>query len=178
MSRESTKKLAKAAWIVPLVWLFGNRFAALVIGRSVADFLVFVLAVVAIPVAVYCLVQVRLYGARGILNHAVAALVIGTLLLAIWIPNFLAARGRSIRTDESRQVVNVHVTRDGTIRMNGVVVTLDTLKQELRRASAGSGTMRYSREDASAEPHPNAMAVMKAATETNITIQMVAPDEP
>ena len=113
MTREATSRLAKAAWIVPLLYLFGNRFVGLVIGRLLAEMLVPALAVLAIAVAIYCLVQSRGHGARGIRGHAVAGLVLSTLLLAIWIPNFLAARDRARTAGENRQIVNVHVTRDG-----------------------------------------------------------------
>ena len=61
--------------------------------------------------------------------------------------------------------------------MNGAVVTLDALTQELQRLSAAGGTMRYSRDNPSADPHPNAMAVMKVATDANVTIQMAVADE-
>jgi hypothetical protein len=175
MSREATAKLAKAAWIVPLLYVFANRFVGTVIGRVFADALVFVLAVLAIPVAVFCLIQIRAHGARGILGHAIGALVVSALLLAIWIPNYLAARERA-RVAEAQPAVTVHVTRDGTIRMNGAVVTLDTLTRELQRVAATGGSMRYSRDDPSADPHPNAMAVMKAAVDSKIAIQMAVPE--
>jgi hypothetical protein len=178
MSRERTANLAKAGWITLLVYVFANRFVGLVIGRAIADALVFVLAVLAIPLGIYCLTRVRVYGSRGIAGHAVATIVIGVLLLCIWIPNFLAARERAAGggADDGRQVVRVHVMRDGTIRMNDNVVSVDALKPELERVAAAGGVMRYSRDDPSQDPHPNAMVVMKAATDANVTIEMALPD--
>jgi biopolymer transport protein ExbD len=176
MSGEATAKLAKAGWITLLLYVFANRFVGLLIGRALADLLVFFVAVLAVPVAIYCLTRIRVHGARGILGHAVATLFVSALLLAIWIPNFLSARERARAAGENRRVVVVHVSRDGTILMNGSAVPLETLKQELKSVSAIGGVMRYSRDDPSADPHPNAMAVMKAAADTNITIQMAASE--
>ena len=177
MSREATAKLAKASWIILLLITFGRPLIGKVIGPVLADLLVFVFAVLAIPVALYCLFRIRAYGTRGILGHAIATLAIGALLLAIWIPNFLASRERARARHESRgEVVTVHVSRDGVITMNGSVATLDAVAQELKRVSTAGGTLRYSRDDPSADPHPIAMEVMKAAADTNIPIEMALSD--
>lgn len=109
MSRQSIAGLAKASWIIPLLYVFGNRFVALVIGRVLADLLVFVIAVLAVLVAIFCMIQVRTHGAAGILGHAIAGIAVSGLLLAIWIPNFLAARQRA------RAAGQVHSARRNTI---------------------------------------------------------------
>lgn len=105
MSRDSTVRLAKSTWIVLLLYIFANRFVGLVIGRVVADLLVFVLAVIAIPISLYCLIQMRRVGARGIVAHAIAALLLSAVILAIWVPNFLHARERARAARENRASV-------------------------------------------------------------------------
>ena len=95
MSREATSALAKSAWIILLLYVIGNRFVGLVIGRVLADMLVPVVALAAIVVAIYCLTRIRVHGRRGILAHAIAALVIAPLLLAIWTSNMISARSRA-----------------------------------------------------------------------------------
>lgn len=176
MSRQATAILAKSGWVTLVLYVFAHRFVGLVIGRILADLLVFILAVVAIPIAIYCLIRTREHGTREILGHAIATILFAMLLLAIWIPNFLNARERARSAALNREVVMVHVSRDGRITMNGAIVTLETLTQELRRVSAAGGVMQYSRDDPSGEPNPNAMAVMKAAVDSKITIQMAVPD--
>jgi len=109
MSKDATTQLAKATWILPLLYIFGNRFIGRVIGPAIADFLVFVLAVVMIPVAVYCLAQIRVHGPRGIRGHAVVGILLSILLLAIWIPNFLAARARARAAGRAGQPVGFRV---------------------------------------------------------------------
>ena len=101
MSRERTAQLAKLTWVLLLIYIFANRFVGLAIGRAVADFLVFVLAVIAIPVSIYCLALKKRHGTRGILGHAVGALLMSALILAIWIPNFLSARERARASAEA-----------------------------------------------------------------------------
>lgn len=171
MTREATVKLARTAWIALLLYVLGKGFVAMAIGW-IADLLVFVFAVVTVLIALYCLARMRVHGTRGILVHGLTAFLLGALLLAIWIPNFLSSRERAANRDPNRAAVTVHVSRDGTIRMNGSVISLEALKPELRRVAAAGGVLRYSRDDPQRDPHPNAMAVIAAAAETNIAIEM------
>jgi hypothetical protein len=92
---QTVKRLATATWLVPLVFVFGKGIVGLVIGPVLADVLVFVLAVAGVITAVVCLLLIPKYGRQGILGPALAGLLVCLLLLAIWIPNFLAARERA-----------------------------------------------------------------------------------
>lgn len=58
--------------------------------------------------------------------------------------------------------------------MNGQKVSIEQVKQEFARLAAVGGTLRYSRDNPAADPHPNAMEVIKAAADANLTIEMAA----
>jgi hypothetical protein len=92
---NTIQKLATASWAVPLVYAFAARLVGLVIGRVLGDVLVFVVAVVGLFVAAFCLCAIPRLGRTGILLPAIGGLVLNGIVLAIWIPNFLAARERS-----------------------------------------------------------------------------------
>jgi hypothetical protein len=89
---NSIQKLATASWAIPFVYAFAARLVGLVIGRVVADMLVFVLAVAGGLAALFCLALLPRYGRKGILAPAIAGLLLNGILLSIWVPNFLAAR--------------------------------------------------------------------------------------
>ncbi|HWW62703.1 MAG TPA: hypothetical protein VN181_15115 [Thermoanaerobaculia bacterium] len=169
---ETTRNLARATWFVPVVYLFASRFIGLVIGRVPADILVFVLAVIGVLLSVYCLIRIASYGRQGILVNAISGLLVCSLILAIWIPNFLAGRER-VQAQREGKVVTISVESDGAILMNGRQASLDQVKVELRRVAAAGGTLRYSRANPKGEPSPNATAVMQAATEAKVRIQRV-----
>ena len=76
-------------------------------------------------------------------------------------------------TDAPKADVVVHVAANGAITMNGREVSLEEVKQEFARLSRVGGTLQYSRENPGADPHPNAMEVIKAAADANLKIQMV-----
>lgn len=82
-----------------------------------------------------------------------------------------APPGRETSTGD---VVAVHVTTGGVITMNGREVSLEEVKQEFARLGKVGGTLRYSRDNPTADPHPNAMEVIKAAADANLKIQMAA----
>ena len=172
---ELTKKLAHATWIVILVYIFANRFVGLVIGRTLADLLVFFLAVAGLLASIYCLVRMRTYGRKGILAPALAGLLINVLILCIWIPNFLAARARSSEVREPTAIVNVHVKSDGTILMDDRPVTLEQAKGEFKRLASTGGAIKYSRDNPTGDPPPNAMDVIAAAADAELQILMEAP---
>ena len=66
----------------------------------------------------------------------------------------------------------MHVTEAGGIAMNGREVSLEEVKQELARLAQAGGTLRYSRDNPTADPHANAMEVIKAAADAGLTIEM------
>jgi FtsH-binding integral membrane protein len=102
---NTVQKLATASWAIPLVYAFAARLVGFVIGQVLADMLVFVVAVAGGLVALFCLVAISRYGRNGILAPAIAGLFVSGLLLAIWVPNYLAARKRA-RSKASSPVVN------------------------------------------------------------------------
>jgi len=108
---ETTKTVAKLTWILPLIYLFTNRFIGLAIGPVVADAFIFFLAAAALFVAVVCLILIARYGAGGIFGHAIAGVLINLLILGIWIPNFLAARERARRQRTQGQLSAVETPR-------------------------------------------------------------------
>jgi len=95
MSRNTVVQLAQASWIVPLAFAFGRVFVGMFIGGLLADLLVFALCALALPLALFCLIQIREHGRRGILGHAIAGTVVCALLLGIFVSNCSAAQGRS-----------------------------------------------------------------------------------
>ncbi|HYI12035.1 MAG TPA: hypothetical protein VEK57_23475 [Thermoanaerobaculia bacterium] len=175
---ETTRKIARAAWLVPLVYLFAYRAVGLVIGRAAADFLVFILAVAAAIASIYCFARIFRYGRAGILGHAIAGLAVSALILGIWVPNFLHAKTAARAAGGNGQVVVVHVQEDGTILMNDVEVSLDQTKQEFRKLSAAGASIRYSRANPQGDPPPNALEVIRAAADARLRIQMVAGEDP
>lgn len=95
MSRESIVSLAKASWALVVLYMFGNKIVGGLIGPVLADLLAFALGLLAVGTALFCLFATRRHGGKGIVVHAVVGLLLGLLVLAIWIPNFLAARERA-----------------------------------------------------------------------------------
>lgn len=89
---------------------------------------------------------------------------------------FVAACSQEKRAAEepapNGEVVAVHVTAGGIITMNGREVSIDQVRQEFSRLASVRGTVRYSRDNPAADPHPNAMEVIKAAAAANLSILM------
>jgi Mn2+/Fe2+ NRAMP family transporter len=96
---EAARKLATATWLVIVLYIFASRFIRLAVGPILTDLLVFLLAIAGLIVVVVCLFLVPRYGRKGILIPALIGLLINTLVLCIWIPNFLSARERAQQTD-------------------------------------------------------------------------------
>lgn len=99
---NNVQKLATASWAVPLVYAFAARVVGLLIGRVLADMLVFFIAVAGLLAALFCLVAITRYGRKGIFAPAMAGVLVCGLILAIWVPNFLAARERQRREAPSQ----------------------------------------------------------------------------
>lgn len=94
------------------------------------------------------------------------------LMMSFWIG--CAQNGQPKQTEStSGEIANVHVTAAGVITLNQREVSLDQLKQEFARLAAAGGTVRYSRENPTADPHPNAMEVIKAVIAAGLPIQML-----
>jgi biopolymer transport protein ExbD len=74
------------------------------------------------------------------------------------------------------KIAKVKVTKTGYIYLDGKAVSLDQLKQEFAGLKAAKGAVLYFREDPQGEPHPNAMAVIKAITDVKLPVQLVEKD--
>src|SRR3954471_24409909 len=81
------------------------------------------------------------------------------------------------RTDHKRpapsHIVKIRVNRDGQIVMNDEPVTLEQVKSSLSKLSqSGDGAVWYYRENAGAEPHPNAMLVLQAIVDAKLPVRL------
>lgn len=72
----------------------------------------------------------------------------------------------------SDEILRVHVTSGGVITANGREVALEELKQELARVAAVGGAVLYTRDNPTAEPHPNAMKVIQAVVDAKVRLLM------
>lgn len=68
--------------------------------------------------------------------------------------------------------LEVKAMADGTIFADGDEVSLDQLRRKLAQLKTAGGAVWYYREGADAEPHPNAMEVMKLVVENQLPITM------
>jgi biopolymer transport protein ExbD len=75
----------------------------------------------------------------------------------------------------SGEMLRVHVTAAGAITADGREVSLEDLKKEFARLAAAGGSMLYTRDNPTADPHPDAMKVIQAAADANLPILM--PDK-
>jgi hypothetical protein len=75
----------------------------------------------------------------------------------------------------SGEILRVHVTAAGVITANGRDVSLEDLKKEFASLAAAGGSLLYTRDNPTADPHPNAMKVIQAAADANLPILM--PDK-
>jgi hypothetical protein len=164
----TTKTLAVGSWLAMLTWLFLGVISGRLMETITFEIVAFFLAIASIIVSVYCLVRTRVEGRHAIFRHAIAGLIINSLLLCIWIPNFLTARERA-----RRPRLDVYVQQDGTILMNEKPATLDALHAELKTLAAHHGVVRYSRANPEGDPPPNAMAVIKAIADEHLPVQMI-----
>lgn len=72
----------------------------------------------------------------------------------------------------SGEILPVHVTAAGVIKANDREVSLEDLKKEFARLAAAGGSVLYTRDNPSGDPHPNAMKVMEAVAEANLPLLM------
>jgi len=77
----------------------------------------------------------------------------------------------------SPEILTVHVTAAGIITANGREVTFEALQHEFARLATVHGIVRYSRDNPHGDPHPNAMKVIQAVVDANLTLQMLEPKQ-
>lgn len=80
------------------------------------------------------------------------------------------------RISDSGPVAKVHVNADGTIELNGQVVSLEQLRGELTKVQQSHGSVRYSRASPAGDPPPNAMDVLKTIVDLGLPVELA--DEP
>ncbi len=73
------------------------------------------------------------------------------------------------------KILAVHVKSDGTILIDGKVTSFEQLKSDLVALSKEGGTVRYSRDNPTGDPPPNAMEVIKAIIAEKLPVQMAVP---
>lgn len=70
------------------------------------------------------------------------------------------------------ETLAVHVTSSGVISVDGREVTLEELKKEFARLASVGGAVLYTRDNPTADPHPNAMKVIQAVVDAGVTLLM------
>ena len=70
------------------------------------------------------------------------------------------------------EISKVRVDRTGTIYLNGKIVTIEGLQQELSRLKQGNGAVWYYRENPQGEPPPQAMAVIQAIVDAHLPVRL------
>jgi hypothetical protein len=79
---------------------------------------------------------------------------------------------RSGMATDARPIMKVAVYKDGRIVADGRETDLPRLRQAFARLSEAGGSVWYYREGAEAEPHPNAMLVIRAIIEARLPVSL------
>jgi biopolymer transport protein ExbD len=73
---------------------------------------------------------------------------------------------------DSRKVLKIAITASGQISADGRPTTLEALIPMLRELAKNKGEVWYYREAPEADPHPNAMKVLKAIVDQNLPVRL------
>jgi biopolymer transport protein ExbD len=73
---------------------------------------------------------------------------------------------------DSRKVLKIAITESGQISANGRPTTIEALSPMLRELARNKGEVWYYRQKPEADPHPNAMKVLKAIVDQNLPIRL------
>ncbi|MBL8898629.1 MAG: hypothetical protein JNM84_13415 [Planctomycetes bacterium] len=68
--------------------------------------------------------------------------------------------------------LRIWVFATGAIEVDGKPVELDDVRKALEELAVQSGAVLYGRESPSAEPHPNAMQIIKWVVENQLPIRL------
>jgi biopolymer transport protein ExbD len=71
---------------------------------------------------------------------------------------------------DSRKVLKIAITASGQITADGRRTTIEALIPTLRELAKNKGEVWYYREAPEADPHPNAMKVLKAIVECDLRV--------
>ncbi len=83
------------------------------------------------------------------------------------------SKGRKAAALDTACVAKIKVNRDGLILLNDETVTIESLKASLSKLSQSAGSVVwYYRENATSEPHPNAMLVLEAIVEAKLPVRL------
>ena len=77
-----------------------------------------------------------------------------------------------IDAPESGEIVRVHVTADGKIRIDGKPASIDDVAREAKRLAASGGAVHYTRDNPKADPHPNATKVIQVLNDSHVRTYM------
>ena len=78
---------------------------------------------------------------------------------------------------DSRKVLKIAITASGQISADGRPTTLEALIPMLRELAKNKGEVWYYRQAPEADPHPNAMKVLKAIVDQNLPVRLATkPD--
>ena len=73
---------------------------------------------------------------------------------------------------DSQKVLKIAIRASGEISVDGRPTTLEALIPMLRELANNKGEVWYYREAPEADPHPNAMKVLKAIVDQNLPVRL------
>ena len=80
---------------------------------------------------------------------------------------------RKPASPDPAHIAKIKVNRDGVIALNDETVTVEQVKSSLSKLSqTGGAVVWYYREDASGEPHPNAMLVLQEIVKAKLPVKL------
>jgi len=91
----------------------------------------------------------------------------GLLLLAV-----LALAPASRAEEPAAPVAKISITRDGAVSLDGHPISPADLKDPLARLAERKGEVWYYRENAGADPPPEAMAVIQAIIDAHLPVRL------
>jgi hypothetical protein len=73
---------------------------------------------------------------------------------------------------EIKKILKISVSATGSITADGAPITLEQLGPKLAELKQAGGAVFYHRENATGEPHPNAMGVMELVVKNKLPIRL------
>ena len=95
---------AKLSWACPLIMVVVITLGKQAGSPLILDLVALLLILMGFAFGLIALLGISKYGARGILGHALAGLIINGFLIFIFITNFMAARAKAQQHAGSRTI--------------------------------------------------------------------------
>jgi hypothetical protein len=111
-----SQQAAKLSWVCPLLIVVLLMFSRQAGAQAIIELVSLLLMVVGLVFGVVALFGIRTRGKSGILAPAIVGLVINSLLLSIFVTNFMAARARAQRANAVPGFAPVAHARQGNGR--------------------------------------------------------------